>query len=225
MIITHLGKSPKIHSSAFIAPSATICGQVSIGSNSCVMHGATIIAEGGSIRIGEQCIIFENALIRSNTGHDASIGKYSLIGPNTHIAGCTIEDEVFIATGAAIFHGAFLGKGSVVKVNGIVHLKSYLSSKSVVPIGWIAVGNPAEILPLEKHEEILMKLDPLNFPLTVYGVDREEWNMKKVTRIIADRLVSHGGDEIISKNLNVKYNMEQKQQSRNSYIFNNDIFK
>ncbi len=124
MIISHKGKKPEIHSSAYIAPSATVCGDVTIGPNCRIMHGASIIAEGGKIMIGEHCIILENAVVRSNTRHSATIGNYVLIGPNAHVVGCTIEDEVFIATGAAIFHGAHLGKGSEIRINAVVHLKS-----------------------------------------------------------------------------------------------------
>ncbi len=106
MLISHEGKNPEIHPAAYIAPSATICGDVKIGPGCRVMHGASIIAEGGRISIGEHCIIFENAVVRSNVKHSASIGNYCLIGPGAHVVGCTIEDEVFIATGASILHGA-----------------------------------------------------------------------------------------------------------------------
>ena len=63
-------------------------------------------------------------MVRSNTNHPANIGDFCLIGPNTHVVGCTIEDEVFIATGASMFPSAHLGRGSSVRINGVVHLKS-----------------------------------------------------------------------------------------------------
>jgi carbonic anhydrase/acetyltransferase-like protein (isoleucine patch superfamily) len=163
------------------------------------MHGASIIAEDGKITIGERCIIFENAVVRSNTNHSASIGNHCLIGPNAHVVGCTVEDEVFIATGAAIFHGAYLGKGSQIRINAVVHLKSYLESGVVVPIGWIAVGNPAKLFSPDRHEEIWEIQKPLNFPLTVYGFDRQEASMKKITQRLSDKLGSHIDDSIISE--------------------------
>jgi len=78
-----------------------------------------------------------------------------------------VEDEVFIATGAAIFHAAHLGKGCEVRINGIVHIKTHLQPGATVPIGWVAVGNPATILPPDEHEKIWALQAPLNFPLTV----------------------------------------------------------
>jgi carbonic anhydrase/acetyltransferase-like protein (isoleucine patch superfamily) len=120
MLILHKGKKPEVHSSAYVAPTATICGDISIGPNCRIMHGASIIAEGGRISVGEQCIIFENAVVRSNADHSASIGNNCLIGPNAHVVGCTVEDEVFIATGAAIFHAVQRERFIVKKRN--IHL-------------------------------------------------------------------------------------------------------
>ncbi len=196
MLISHNGNNPEIHDTAYIAPTATICGNVKIGPDCRVMHGASIIAEGGSISMGEHCIVFENAVVRSNTEHSTVIGNFCLVGPNAHVVGCEIEDEVFIATGAAIFHGAKLGKRSEVRINGVVHLKSYLGEGETVPIGWIAVGNPAKLFPPDKHDEISGIQEPLNFPLTVYGVDRSKEIMKNVTRRLSETLGSHIGDEI-----------------------------
>ena len=195
MILSHAGRKPSIHSTAYIAPSATICGDVTIGPNCRVMHGSSIIAEGGKIEINECCIIFENAVIRSNINHSVVIGKYCLIGPNTHLVGCRIDDEVFIATGAAIFHGAYLGNNVEVRINAIVHLKTFLETNTVVPIGWIAVGNPAKLFSPDQHNEIERIQLPLNFPLTVYGFDRPDCTMKKVTQRLSKNLGSHSNDE------------------------------
>lgn len=197
MLISHKGKSPDIHPSAFIAPSATICGEVTIGPHCRVMHGASIVAEGGKIAIGEHGIVFENAVVRSNAGHSATIGGFCLIGPNAHVVGCSVEDEVFIATGAAIFHSAHLGKGSQVRINAVVHIKTQLAPGTVVPIGWVAVGNPAQLFSPDRHDEIWSIQKPLNFPLTVYGFDRAEASMKKITRRLAENLGGHIDDTIL----------------------------
>jgi carbonic anhydrase/acetyltransferase-like protein (isoleucine patch superfamily) len=157
-----------------------------------------VIAEGGRIEIGEYCIVMENAVVRSTARHSARIGNHCLVGPNAHVVGCTIDDEVFVATGAAVFHGASLGKGSEVRINGIVHLKSVLQPSGVVPIGWIAVGDPVKILPSHKHDEIWAAQRPLNFPLEVYGFDRREADMIKITRRFSEALVSHNDNRIDS---------------------------
>ena len=194
MLLSHLGRSPRVEPTAYVAPSATICGDVVIGSNCRIMHGAAIVAEGGRIQIGECCIVLENAVIRSTARHSTRIGNHCLVGPHAHLAGCAVEDEVFIATGAAIFHGARLGKGSEVRINGVVHLKSRLPPGEFVPIGWVAVGDPVRILPPDRHDEIWAVQQPLNFPLSVYGFDRSEADMVKITKRLSDVLASHKSD-------------------------------
>ena len=195
MIFTHLGRSPRIDPSAYVAPNAVVCGDVSIGPDCRILFGAQIIAEGGSIEIGRECIVMENAVLRAGARHSLAIGNNCLIGPNAHVVGCRIEDEVFIATGAAIFHAAHLGKGSEIRVNAVVHLKTHLPASATVPIGWVAVGDPASILPPDQHERIWAIQQPLNFPLTVYGFEREEADMVKITRRLAANLASHREDE------------------------------
>jgi carbonic anhydrase/acetyltransferase-like protein (isoleucine patch superfamily) len=103
--------------------------------------------------------------------------------------------NVFIATGAAVFHSARLGKGTEVRINGVVHLKSVLGENETVPIGWVAVGNPAQVLPPGEHDRIWEIQEPLDFPLTVYGFNRSEASMEQITRRLSDVLGSHASDE------------------------------
>ena len=201
MLLTHAGKSPDIDPDASIAPNAVICGDVRIGPGCRVLFGAQIIAEGGSIHIGNECIIMENAVLRSSARHDLRIGNNCLIGPNTHLVGCTVEDEVFIATGAAVFHAAHLGKGCEVRINGVVHLKTRVAAGATVPIGWVAVGDPAQILPASEHERIWALQEPLNFPLTVYGLERSEASMVKITRGLSATLASCLQEQTEARNL------------------------
>src|SRR5215468_5194826 len=198
MLITHSGKAPRIDPTAYVAPNAVVCGDVSIGPGCRILFGAQVVAEGGSIAIGAECIVMENAVLRSNARHPLVIGNNCLIGPNAHVVGCRIEDEVFIATGAAIFHGATLGRGAEVRVNAVVHLKTNLLPGAEVPIGWVAVGDPAQFLPPNEHDKIWAIQKPLNFPLTVYGFDRDEADMVKITRHVAEALAGHRGDEIVT---------------------------
>jgi len=198
MIVKHQGRTPRIDPSAYVAPNAVVCGDVSIGPGCRILFGAQVIAEGGAIVIGAECIVMENAVLRSNARHSLAVGDNCLIGPNAHVVGCRIEDQVFIATGAAIFHGATLGRGAEVRVNAVVHLKTRLAPGAEVPIGWVAVGDPAQILPPNEHDRIWAIQKPLNFPLTVYGFDRHEADMVKITRRVAEALSAHRDDEIVT---------------------------
>ena len=128
MLIQHDGASPRVDPAAWVAPNAVLCGDVTVGPGCRVLYGAQVIAESGSIVIGRDCIVMENAVLRSSARHPLRIGDHCLVGPNAHVVGCTVEDEVFIATGAAIFHGARLGEGSEVRVHGVVHVASHLAA-------------------------------------------------------------------------------------------------
>jgi len=202
MIIKHKNKEPKIDKTAYIAPNAVICGNVTIGKNVRVMFGAQIIAENSPITIGDNCIILENAVIRGTDKHSVYIGTNCLIGPNAHVAGCTVEDNVFIATGASIFHGALIKSGAEVRINGVVHLMTVVPENTTVPISWIAVGDPMKKFPPEKHHEIWEIQKQYDFPNTVYGTVRTkkgESKMPEVCKVMSERLKEHISDVRIGK--------------------------
>lgn len=83
-----------------------------------------------------------------------------------------MRNDVFLATGATIFNHAVIGERAEVRINGVVHLRTVLPAGATVPIGWVAVGDPAAILPPDRHEEIWAIQQPLDFPKTVFGVDQ-----------------------------------------------------
>jgi Carbonic anhydrases/acetyltransferases, isoleucine patch superfamily len=172
MILQHRGHCPKIAATARIAPTATIVGDVTIGDNCAIGYGAVLTAESGPIRIGDNVIVMDTAVLRGVKDAPLTIGSNVLIGPRSTLTGCTVEDEVFIATGATVFNKAVLKARAEVRVNAIVHLRTVLPEDAVVPLGWIAVGDPAKILPPEKHDEIWAIQKPLDFPKTVFGVER-----------------------------------------------------
>jgi carbonic anhydrase/acetyltransferase-like protein (isoleucine patch superfamily) len=172
MRIEHLGKTPKVDPSARVAPNAVICGDVTIGPNTSIGFGAVLTAETGPIQIGKDCVIMENAVLRGTKRHPLTIGDHVLIGPRAYLTGCTVEDCAFLATGCAIFNGATIGARAEVRINGTVHLLTRLPPDTTVPIGWIGVGDPASVLPPDRHEEIWAIQKTLEFPKVIFGIDR-----------------------------------------------------
>lgn len=189
-LFAHQGQQPRIHPTAYVAPTATLCGDVIVGPNSRVLFGAVITAESGPVQIGAQCIIMEHAVVRGVARHPVHIGQHVLVGPHAHLSGCTVEDDVFIATGSSIFNGAVVGTRSVVRINGIVHVGSRLPASATVPIGWTAVGDPAEVLPPEAHERILALLAERGFSQTVFGLSPSR-SMQQLTERYAHGLQSY----------------------------------
>lgn len=172
MQFEHLGARPRIHPDAVIAPTAVISGDVTIGADCQVLHGAVITAEGGPITLGENVIVMENALVRASAAHPVHIGSHVLVGPTASISGATVAEEVFLATGTRVFNGARVGRRSEVRINAVVHLRTVLPPESTVPIGWVAVGDPAQMFSPDRHEEIWALQKDLDFPGFVFGLDR-----------------------------------------------------
>jgi carbonic anhydrase/acetyltransferase-like protein (isoleucine patch superfamily) len=137
-----------------------------------VLFGAVITAEGGPVEVGASSIVMEQALIRGRQGHPVSIGANVLVGPHAHVNGATIEEGVFLATGTSVFPGARIGTGAEIRINGVVQVNTVVPADGLVPIGWVAVGDPAEVLSPDQHERIWGIQRSLDFPGTLYGVER-----------------------------------------------------
>ena len=198
MIYEHLGARPRIHDTAVVAPTAVVSGDVEIGPHCQVLHGAVITAEGGPIRLGEHVIVMENALIRATAADAVHVGDHSLLGTLSSVAGADIGEEVFLASGARVFNGARIGRRSEVRVNAIVHRRSFLPEGTVVPIGWVAVGDPARLLSPDRHEEIAEAQPELDFPGYVFGVDRDTPDqMVQLTERYASSLARHADDHAL----------------------------
>jgi carbonic anhydrase/acetyltransferase-like protein (isoleucine patch superfamily) len=200
MLLSHKGENPKVSASSRIAPNAVICGDVTIGSNCSIGFGCVLVAESGPIFIGDNCVVMDTAVLRGVRDASFTIGNNVLIGPRAYLSGCSIEDDVFLATGATVFNKAKVGKGSEVRVNGLVHLRTVLPPHSMVPIGWVAVGDPATILPSSEHDRIWSIQKALDFPRVVFGVDRPppgETIMPNVVPRYSRSLQSHKSDEVL----------------------------
>jgi len=124
------------------------------------------------VGVGDDVVVMENALVRGRARNPAVIGDAVLIGPHAHVNAATIESEVFVATGVSVFPGAVAGAGSKLRINSVLHVRSRLAPGTVVPIGWIAAGDPARLFSPDRHDELWEVQRELDFPGTVYGVPR-----------------------------------------------------
>jgi carbonic anhydrase/acetyltransferase-like protein (isoleucine patch superfamily) len=173
MLFEHRGKRPRVHPTAYIAPNAVVAGDVRIGPDARVLFGAVLSAEDGHVALGERCIVMEHALVRGRARHPAVLGDDVLVGPQAHVNGAHVEAGAFLATGAALFPGCRIGAGAEVRIHAVVQVNTVLAPGATVPIGWVAVGDPAQILPPGRHDDIWAVQQGLDFPGTVYGVARD----------------------------------------------------
>ena len=106
MLVEHRGKRPSVDPSAYVAPNAVLCGDVSVGPDTRVLFGAVVTAEDGRVEIGARCVIMENALVRARELHPVTIGDDVMVGPHAHLNGSVVGDGCFLATGCALFPGS-----------------------------------------------------------------------------------------------------------------------
>jgi carbonic anhydrase/acetyltransferase-like protein (isoleucine patch superfamily) len=201
VLIEHAGRRPEIDPSAYVAPNAVVSGDVRVGPGARVLFGAVVTAEaGGTVALGRNCIVMENALVRGRERYPATIGDSVLVGPHTHLNGCEVGDSAFIATGASIFPGAQVGARAEMRIGAVLHVNSRLPEDAMVPIGWVAVGDPAEAFPPERHDEIWAIQRELRFPETTFGLPRPapgESLMPEAMERYSERFGAHRDDRVI----------------------------
>lgn len=160
-----------IHPTARIMKGVILEGDVTIGENTYVGAGSTLVANGGHIYIGSNTVIMENAIIRSTKKFTCTIGDNVLIGPKACITGATIHNACFIATNATIFHGSELASGTVLAVNGIIHIGTVCPENTFIPINHIAFGNPVTLYSPDQIRDFHADLKKVGFVNYVYDID------------------------------------------------------
>jgi hypothetical protein len=113
-----------------------------------------------------------------------------------------VGDEVFIATGAMVFNGALMGQASSVALGGAVHIGCVVPPQTRIPIGWVAVGDPARLFPPDQADDIRAGLEEAGgFLPFVFGTDpaagRSEQMRTAMGRYASFLSRSHHGDEPI----------------------------
>ncbi len=133
------GKKPQIHETAYIAPTAVIIGDVTIGERSNIWFGAVLRGDWGTIIIGDNTSIQENVTIHNEIGSTVNIGNDCIIGHHAMIHGpCTIGNGCLVGIGANVLHRSKMGDGAVLGAGGVLIGKE-------IPQRNLAVGVPAVV--------------------------------------------------------------------------------
>jgi len=131
---------PTIHKSSFIAPSAVIIGNVTIGKNCGVYPNAVIRGDENAIVIGDGSNVQDCCVIHTDAEHQVRIGKNVTIGHAAMIHGATISDECLIGIHATVLNGARIGSGSIIGACALV------TEEMVVPDHSLVLGIPGKIV-------------------------------------------------------------------------------
>jgi carbonic anhydrase/acetyltransferase-like protein (isoleucine patch superfamily) len=206
MIYSSGTKRPKIHSSAYVAPSATISGDVTIGAECAILHGAVVTSEGAPVTIGAHSVVMESAVLKASGGsalqYPLAIGERCIVGPHAYVVGATIGDGCFVAGGAKVFNGATLENGSGVALGGIVHVKARVKAGGSVPMLHVAYGDPATVAAPDKAPEIHAKI---NFFADVFNLEPGDDVRARAAETYAKFLRKiHAQDAALEEHRNVK---------------------
>ena len=167
MILNYLDKHPQIASDAFIAPTATIIGDVTIASGANIWYGSVIRGDLAPITIGDNTNIQDNCTIHTDMNKPAIIGQHVTVGHNAIVHGCTVEERCLIGMNAVVLSGAVIKTGSVIAAGALIK-----EGQEVGPYQLLA-GMPA-VTKKEFTKEILKILEhPVDEYLGLAKVHRQ----------------------------------------------------
>lgn len=149
MIYSYKEFIPSIHESVFVAPSADIIGDVSIGKKSSIWFNVTIRGDVHYIKIGENTNIQDNSMLHvTNNVYPLNLGDNVTVGHNVSLHGCTIGNTTLIGIGAIILDDAEIGENSIVGAGSLVR------EGKKFPPGVLVAGSPAKIKRDLRDDEI-----------------------------------------------------------------------
>lgn len=134
---TYLDKKPTLGDGVFIAPSATVIGDVRLGAGSSVWYGAVLRGDINFISIGEGTNLQDGVIGHLADDFPLEVGNFVTIGHGAVIHACVIEDECLIGMNATVLDGAHVGRQSIVAAGAVV------PQGMQVPEGSLVAGIPA----------------------------------------------------------------------------------
>jgi carbonic anhydrase/acetyltransferase-like protein (isoleucine patch superfamily) len=155
MIIAYAGKTPQIGRNVFIAPNATLIGDVTIGDNASVWYGTVLRGDMEPITIGENTNIQDNCTVHTDYGCPAAIGANVSIGHNAVVHGCTIEENCLVAINAVVLSGAYMETGSILAAGSVLRERERLEKYN------LAAGVPAAVKKVLSKEAAQTFLQPV----------------------------------------------------------------
>jgi carbonic anhydrase/acetyltransferase-like protein (isoleucine patch superfamily) len=139
VFIEYNGKSPQVHHSAFVAPTAVLIGDVEVGEQASIWFGVVLRGDNGPIRIGARANVQDNSVVHVSENCQTVIGDDVTVGHCATLEDCTIEAGALIGTNAVVLNGAVVGRRSLVAAGSVVGVNA------VIPPESVAAGAPAVV--------------------------------------------------------------------------------
>ena len=147
-IITIDGATPKVGQDVFLAPTATLSGDVELADRASAFYGVSVRGDSAPIRVGEGTNLQDNVVLHADTGYPCTLGAGVSVGHTAVVHGATIGDGSLIGMSATVMNGAVIGEQSLVAAGALV-----LEGTQVPPRSLVA-GVPAKVRRELTEEEI-----------------------------------------------------------------------
>jgi carbonic anhydrase/acetyltransferase-like protein (isoleucine patch superfamily) len=153
-MIFQLGKhTPSISTSSFIAPNATLIGNIDIAENASIWFNVVIRADMDKVTIGENTNIQDGSILHVDKDFPITVANNVTVGHKVMLHGCTIGENSLIGMNAVVLNGANVGKNCLIGANALV------TENMQIPDGSLVIGSPAKIVKQldEKSQAMLAK--------------------------------------------------------------------
>ncbi len=149
---TYLRKQPVLGREVYLASTAVVLGNVTLGDHSSVWYGAVLRGDINRIVVGHHSNVQDNAVLHLADEYPCLVGNWVTIGHSANVHACTIGDECLVGIGATVLDGAVIGEQSLIGANALV------TPRTKIPPGSLVVGSPAVVKrPLTPEERAGLK--------------------------------------------------------------------
>ena len=135
-----LRKKPALGKKVFIAKTATVIGDVTLGAHSSVWYGAVLRGDINHIVVGHHSNVQDNAVLHLADDFPCLVGNWVTVGHGAIVHACEVGDEVLVGMGAVILDGAVIGRQS------LIGAKSLVTQGMKIPPGSLVLGAPAKVV-------------------------------------------------------------------------------
>lgn len=175
MFLSFCEKSPRDEGAAFVAPNATVLGDVVLKPGSSVWYGAVLRGDDGTLTVGENTNIQDNAVLHCDVGGAVTLGKNVTVGHCALVHGCTVGDGSLIGMHATLLNHCVIGKNCIIGAGALV------PEGMVIPDGMVAVGVPAKIIkPVSEAQTAASVQNAAHYVEHAAAHARETKNVKKL---------------------------------------------
>ncbi|MFW6693064.1 gamma carbonic anhydrase family protein [Streptomyces sp. MAR4 CNX-425] len=133
------GQEPAVDPGAYVAPTAVVVGDVTVGADASVWYHAVLRGDCEAISLGAGSNVQDNCTVHSDPGFPVVVGERVTVGHNAVVHGCTVGDDVLVGMGATVLNGAVIGAGSLIAAQALV------PQGMEVPPGSLVAGVPAKV--------------------------------------------------------------------------------